>query len=467
MTFNPLMQKVVSAILVPENGSVAELGNQTWNANGKAASSEEFYRRMGWKNYVSLDIIDRWNSLPVDLNKRPTKANADLYGCWDLVTNNGTGEHLFNQHAVFEWMHKLCKVDGLMIHVMPWGGYINHGFYNFNPILYRDIAKANGYVLERMYAGERDGMMMVLDDDAFHHPKPSKEEMTKVEQVLSEIRKKKGDRANINLVAVLKKNFDAPFKMPLQGKYDEEKKEDFKLFRFDVDHPVTVDPFPHLIVENALPDKEYEMLLKAWPDWREIGGDKPNKLYQMGAKKVMSLGKPWAPFAFNHVSENWAEKLLDMFGEYLAPVLSRMPNQMTFGVRNSGEPKDLMMDCQLCVNTPVTEKSRVRGPHVDSLDQLVGGLFYMPVPGDTAGGDLILYKWKGEERYVEGKMEIPDRLVEEFARVPYKPNTLILFANGPDTIHGVAERDVTDVPRRYVNFLMNANGPVMPELPRR
>lgn len=34
-----------------------------------------------------------------------------------------------------------------MVHGLPWTGRIDHGFYNFRPTLFFDIAAANGYTL--------------------------------------------------------------------------------------------------------------------------------------------------------------------------------------------------------------------------------------------------------------------------------------------------------------------------------
>ena len=41
--------------------------------------------------------------------------------------------------------HTLCKVGGVMLHVLPFVNYLNHGFFSFNPILFHDLAAANSY----------------------------------------------------------------------------------------------------------------------------------------------------------------------------------------------------------------------------------------------------------------------------------------------------------------------------------
>ena len=37
-----------------------------------------------------------------------------------------------------------------MLHVLPFFNYLNHGFFNYNPILFHDLAGANGYEICRL-----------------------------------------------------------------------------------------------------------------------------------------------------------------------------------------------------------------------------------------------------------------------------------------------------------------------------
>ena len=40
----------------------------------------------------------------------------------------------------------------------------------------------------------------------------------------------------------------------------------------------------------------------------------------------------------------------------------------------------------------------------------------------------------------------------------YAPNTLVMWLNTPDALHGVTPRAVTEAPRRYVNFVADCYG---------
>ena len=476
--FHPLMQKIVAGLPVAE--SVAELGSQTWQDGQQQRSAEDFYRALGWKRYACYDFDPRWGAVQEDLSMPPPAVEEV-----DLVTNNGTLEHIFSTDSAFMWAHALCKGGGLMVHVLPWKGErtVNHGFYAFEPVLFRDLAARNGYTIVGLYAGDRNGRMERLDGvrglDPFHHPKPH-EPVSALERVVRSF----GERAFVHLVAILKMPEEKPmFERPVQGKYAQVG-EQFRMKAPEV--PMLLDggkatyfaePFPHIVVTDALPADYYKELCAAWPKWQDIVGEggetdpaMGNTLHQWSAKKIFGntslVPEVWRKFMMAHVGEKWLRRLFEAFGDALQPALAQLPQQASLCVRGTGFA-DVQLDAQFAVNTPVVRESRVRGPHVDSADELIAGLFYMPEEGDDAGGDLVLYRAKeGVDLRLVGKAEVLDGAVEEVARVPYAPNTLLLFANTPGAIHGVGPRKATSRPRRYINFLVNANKVVWPQMQR-
>src|SRR5580765_1984935 len=141
-------------------GRVVEFGNQRYGAKGvvkgteKATTTAEFYKALGFTEYLALDVNTEMGAQIIDLNE---PATARVQGQFDLVTNNGTGEHIFDQASVFRNAHDLCKLAGVMLHVLPFSPWINHGFYCFNPILFRDLAAANGYRVMFVVIDHRDG----------------------------------------------------------------------------------------------------------------------------------------------------------------------------------------------------------------------------------------------------------------------------------------------------------------------
>ncbi|NEQ98715.1 MAG: hypothetical protein F6K30_18680 [Cyanothece sp. SIO2G6] len=94
-------------------------------------------------NYDSLCAIDLHGtdqSLPFDLNYE-----ISLNQKFDITINFGTGEHVFNVFQFFKTIHERVKPDGIMLHAMPFLGWVDHGFFNFQPTFYWDLAEANSY----------------------------------------------------------------------------------------------------------------------------------------------------------------------------------------------------------------------------------------------------------------------------------------------------------------------------------
>lgn len=107
----------------------------------KRMGTEVFYKLLGFKKYLCSDVIDRWNSVKIDLNYPIT--GDSLLGKYDLVTDYGNNEHVFNIAEAYRTMHRLCKAQGIMIiQQQVYGG---NGYYNFTPHYFEDMAIANEY----------------------------------------------------------------------------------------------------------------------------------------------------------------------------------------------------------------------------------------------------------------------------------------------------------------------------------
>jgi len=102
-----------------------------------------FYSIFGVTRYRSVDLIDPRADWMRDCNIPFTLPEQ-----FDIVTNFGTSEHVFNISAVFRSMHDIVRPGGVMLHVLPAFGDIDHGFYNIHPTVYFDLAAANGYKIE-------------------------------------------------------------------------------------------------------------------------------------------------------------------------------------------------------------------------------------------------------------------------------------------------------------------------------
>ena len=175
----------------------------------------------------------------MDLN-RDLASHYGFSETFDLVTNNGTGEHVFNQSAVFSNAHALCKVGGAMLHVLPFVNYLNHGFFSYNPILFYDLAAANGYDVCRLSVASNRGVEVgdhstpalrseelqercAIDGSprgSFAHLLGIGKAGKRSRRALSmALRRVMTAGPNVSVVALLRKTRDLPFQYPIQGMY--------------------------------------------------------------------------------------------------------------------------------------------------------------------------------------------------------------------------------------------------------
>src|SRR5262245_28299036 len=175
---------------------------------GGAPMTADFYRAAGFSRYEAIDINSRYGSHVMDLNKDLDR-DYGFSQQYDLVVNTGTSEHVFNQAAFLRNAHNLTRPGGLMLHVVPFTGYTNHGFYNYQPGLFYDLAAANGYQVVRVRLADRDRELLDLNvpsDLAAHFGSflglatPN-------------------EKSNTFLVALLRRGGPEPFVFPCQGRY--------------------------------------------------------------------------------------------------------------------------------------------------------------------------------------------------------------------------------------------------------
>lgn len=136
----------ISELPLPKHFSVCELGDQYLTEPKEGRLSRDWFEReLKCGRYVSVDANAR-GDVTADLN-RPLDHVA--LGEFDLVTDLGTGEHVFNQHQFWKTVHHLTRVGGFIVFDKPHQGYAEHGFYTYSETFFSDIAYANEYRLIR------------------------------------------------------------------------------------------------------------------------------------------------------------------------------------------------------------------------------------------------------------------------------------------------------------------------------
>jgi hypothetical protein len=226
---------------------------------------------------------------------------------------------------------------------------------------------------------------------------------------------------------------------------------------------VQLQPYPHLVIDNCLPESIYYQLLNERPsaEWILHGRDPGNnKRIDLSAIQCMQKGISgiWLDFITYHTSNEFWQEVLNIFGDYIQLAYPQLRINglldMKPGVRGATK-KPFWLDCNVGLNTPCDGESSVRGPHIDNPVELFAGLLYM---GAGEGGDLVVSRLVKPPRFY-GKMEIEEDCVEAVKVVKYRHNQFVFFLNTPLSVHSVTPRNSKDY-RKLVNVIGEYNFPL-------
>lgn len=240
------------------------------------------------------------------------------------------------------------------------------------------------------------------------------------------------------------------------------------------------DPFPHVVIPNALPDDLYAELEASFPSPQSMGikADRNNHRWNYASRKIRrnaNLPQVWRDFIAYHASEAFYRDIINVFHEGIQALYpERFPDRASLerlrvGIRkhDTFANKDVLMDAMISGNTPVTEASSVRSSHLDAGDKLFSGLFYMrPATYDSVGGDLTISRYKPElagkpERHLKFKgAYIEDDNLDVVRTVTYDRNLAVLFINSLDSVHGVTVRQPSPHSRLFVNLVGEIDPPL-------
>lgn len=245
---------------------------------------------------------------------------------------------------------------------------------------------------------------------------------------------------------------------------------------------VRLDPFPHLVIRDALPPALIEELVASYPSNETLGVDASanNKRWSCSAPKVAAnpaISALWRDVIAYHASPAFWAEVAAVFADAIAHCHPRLfPDHARIAALRAGvrgvdtlETHDILLDAQLSGNTPVREPGSVRTTHLDDNAKLFAGLFYLrPDDDDTPGSDLTISRYRPGLRTRAQKlacferMYVDDAFTEVVETVRYAKNTLVMFVNGFDALHGVTVRPRTPHRRLFMNLVGEISGELHP-----
>lgn len=236
------------------------------------------------------------------------------------------------------------------------------------------------------------------------------------------------------------------------------------------------DPFPYLVLEDALDASVCDALLTGMPPLDVLTRGLPTvsnqrfSFHSAAVEEHPAIAAVWKDVVREGVSQQFLDRTLRLFGPHIAAEFPDFAQR--FGridqlraVARQIAPVDrgiIGLDAQIAVNTPATTPgTSVRGPHLDLPDKLFVGLLYLrPEGDDSVGGDLELYVPNEPIPQYGPKRSLNWDQVRKVRTIHYRRNTLVMFLNTPRSLHGVSPRGVTPFPRYFLNFVGMVHQPL-------
>jgi len=170
--------------------------------------SRHFFEAVGMK-YSCIDTSGEDGTLFFDLNF--DSVEPPHAGAYDLLTNIGTAEHVFNQYNACKAAHDFVREGGYFLHFMPFLGYVDHGYFSFQPCFYKEMAAANDYEILGMWLNpdmRHDSCLIPWHDNIFDY----------IDLKASSFS---------TLCVLMRKKGSGEFKVPYQGRYEKSYAGDF------------------------------------------------------------------------------------------------------------------------------------------------------------------------------------------------------------------------------------------------
>ena len=113
-------------------------------------------------DYHAFDICPAPKTDIFDLNfdSLPQKHREQ----YDVVLNFGTTEHVFNQWNSFTVIHDATKVGGVIYCILPITGYLDHGYYCYTPLFFKEMSEANEYQILDLFIAPGGGINSIKNN---------------------------------------------------------------------------------------------------------------------------------------------------------------------------------------------------------------------------------------------------------------------------------------------------------------
>ena len=237
-----------------------------------------------------------------------------------------------------------------------------------------------------------------------------------------------------------------------------------------------LDPFPHIIIENALPEKLYKELADTYPINKFNHDHGYQNSVDLGltseqVKKDIEINELWKKFVSFHKSKEFCHQVFDIFSKNILdsnPDFFKSKSELyslKIGSKDT-DSADIFPEFTIYCNTEVTKRSARLGIHTDTPNKFTTGLLYMKDNYDNAGGDLLLHNWRVNLPFFLKKIILAKRknflnniikklqflFIGNKKKLKYSSNTFVMYLDSINGLHSVSPREVTKNIRKYCFF---------------
>lgn len=227
---------------------------------------------------------------------------------------------------------------------------------------------------------------------------------------------------------------------------------------------VTRDPYPHLVVENAVDEDLCRALVNHFPPLAVFTGGRRFgdnvKMYYSAQRAAgdARVAPIWKSFLNDHLTPAFYQQVLRVFRPFLVeehPGLELDALRLGVQGRDGFDTCDILLNASLGIHTRVAGQARLeRKPHVKDHDKFLEGFLYLRPDDDQAeGGDYEFFSVRHGARPRFERWAQTDRDCLNLERtVPYRKNTLVMVVNTRRSIQALTARGPGQRPLMYFNL---------------
>lgn len=121
-----------------------------YDERNEKIDSCDLFKLLGFKEVYALDISD-YEGADIICDLALSELPEELIERFDYIYDGGVLEHIFNFPQALTNTSKMLKVGGKIIHDVPCGNYVDHGFYSFSPTCFIDYYTTNNFFIDDIY----------------------------------------------------------------------------------------------------------------------------------------------------------------------------------------------------------------------------------------------------------------------------------------------------------------------------